>query len=441
MIKASVITIGDEILIGQIIDSNSGWINNEVTKLGFQIINNLSIADTRDAILQALKEQELRVDIIFITGGLGPTKDDITKKTLAEFFNSPLVENQQALEHVHNYFAKANLTGALKDLQKKQAEVPLLAEVIINKLGTAPCMWFEKDVADNKVIFIAMPGVPDEMKSIMTSSVMLKLKNHFNSDYYKARTLLIFGVGEAIISNILENFEDNLNESFKLAYLPNLNQVRLRLSLRVSADEMAQNGITKITLDKKLADKTKQIYELIHSSLNKKVIFGEEEIDGDLLSLTTQKLIAKNYFISTAESCTGGALASFLTSIDGASKYFVGSMVSYATRIKTKLLEIPSDLIDAYSVTSLQVAEAMALNARLKFKTDFALATTGNTNALNKESSLNSGEVFIALAYEDNNQSKVISQHLKFQGDRNRVIQRTNLACLMLLLSKLEQGA
>lgn len=406
---AEIITIGDEILIGQIVDTNSAFLGKELNKVGISIYQITSVQDDKNHILKALKEAEDNADIIIITGGLGPTKDDITKHTICEYFNDTLVENKDVLAHVEHLFS-TYISTPISDLNRKQAQVPSKAKVLMNQFGTAPGMWMEK----NEKVFVSLPGVPYEMKGLITNEVIPALRKKFKFPYIKHRTLLTYGLGESAIANRIEAWEDALPDFIKLAYLPNLGRVRLRLS--------------GITLDKAMLDAEleKQI-ALVLPQIEDIFVGFEEDIS--LEAIVGKQLTELGKTIAVAESCTGGQIAKAITANAGASKYFKGSIVSYATESKVNILDVPKKDIESYSVVSKEVAEAMADHVRKMFNSDYGISTTGNAGPSKGDSDAEVGTVWIAVANED----KVYSEVFNFGNHRDKVIMKaTNKAFEML---------
>ncbi|MBT8295258.1 MAG: CinA family nicotinamide mononucleotide deamidase-related protein, partial [Gramella sp.] len=376
--KAEIITIGDEILIGQIVDTNSAYIAKELNKIGVSVYQITSIQDERDHILQALKEASERADIIIITGGLGPTKDDITKKCLCEFFEDELVRNEEVLKHIEYLFDKY-IDTPISDLNRDQALLPSKAIALHNEYGTASGMWFENEGK----VFVSMPGVPYEMRGIMENEIIPRLIRTFARPVIIHRTVITYGLGESAIAEKIESWEDNLPAEIKLAYLPNLGRVRLRLSAR-GADE----DFLKDLLDRYILSLHEIIGDIIH---------GLE--DDDPVEVVIGKLLVQNgWTLSTAESCTGGRLASKFTEAPGSSASFKGSVVCYSTKSKIELLGVPEEVIQENSVVSAEVAKAMAAGAREKFHTDFAISTTGNAGPTKGDSDAELGTVFIGIA-------------------------------------------
>jgi nicotinamide-nucleotide amidase len=399
---AEIITIGDEILIGQVIDTNSAFIGKELNKIGISVYQITSIQDDRTHLLKAFKDASERVDVVLITGGLGPTKDDITKHTLCEFFNDELVENAEVLAHVEELFAKYISNTPISDINRMQALVPSKAEVLHNANGTAPGMLF----IQNEVTFISMPGVPFEMKHLMTESVIPKLAAYYKRPHIIHRTIVTYGMGESAIAKRIEAWEDNLPSNIKLAYLPNLGKVRLRLSGKgPDYDELAAA----------MNAESDKLYPLI-----KDIVYGLED-DESLEEIVAKLLTDKNLSLSTAESFTGGKIAERITSIPGASNYFKGTVVSYATEAKINVLKVPKELIDEYSVVSAEVAAAMAKRVKELMKTDFAIATTGNAGPTKGDSDAAVGTVFIAI---DGPKSKFV-QEFQMGSTRERVVEKS----------------
>jgi nicotinamide-nucleotide amidase len=399
--KATIITIGDEILIGQIVDTNSAWMAQELNKIGVYVYEIISISDSRDHILSAFAKAESQSDIVLITGGLGPTKDDITKKTICDYLNDELVLNQEVLDHVTQLFAKY-IKDAMVAMNKAQAMVPSRAEIIKNNFGTAPGMW----LVHNEVIFVSMPGVPFEMKEIMRGGVLPKIKAIPGLPFIHHRTILTAGQGESTIATRIEQWENDLPKHIKLAYLPSLGTVRLRLSSR---------GMDKGFIEKTVDDQIRLLLKLIED-----IIVGESN-EESLVDQISRLFKEQGKTLATAESCTGGKIANLITEIPGASEFFKGSTITYATDSKVAILGIDPSLIEQYSVVSTEVAEAMAVAAKKKFKSDYAVATTGNAGPSKGDSDANVGTVYIGIATENE------SFALKFMmgNHRERVIQKT----------------
>ncbi|MFP4845558.1 competence/damage-inducible protein A [Winogradskyella sp. PE311] len=398
--QAEIITIGDEILIGQIVDTNSAFLGKEFNKAGISIYQITSVQDDKAHILKSLKEAEENADIIIVTGGLGPTKDDITKHTICEYFNDSLVENKKVLAHVEHLFSKY-INTPISELNRKQALVPSKAKVLMNLFGTAPGMWLEK----NGKVFVSLPGVPYEMKALITNEVIPALRSKFKFPYIKHKTILTYGLGESAIANRIEAWEDALPKFIKLAYLPSLGKVRLRLSAK--------------SMNKNLVDEEieKQINILLPQI--KDIFVGFEE-DLSLEALIGKQLTEMGKTLSIAESCTGGKIAQAFTANAGASKYFKGSIVSYATESKVNILGVSQADIMSHSVVSKAVAMTMAKNVRELFNTDYAISTTGNAGPSKGESDADVGTVWIAIATKTN----VYSEVFNFSNQREKVINK-----------------
>ena len=397
---AEIITIGDEILIGQIIDTNSAFIASELNNIGISVYQITSVQDDKAHILDALKEARSRARIVIITGGLGPTKDDITKHTFCEFFNDTLIQNKEVLAHIESLFKKY-ISTPISDINREQALVPSKAQVLHNSYGTAPGMWMEED--DH--VFISMPGVPYEMKNLMTNQVLPKLIKKYKRPFIIHKTIMTYGLGESAIAERIATVEDNLPNFIKLAYLPNLGKVRLRLTAKGKDKEVLQNGIKAVSAE---------LYKLIGD-----IITGEEE-EGTIEAVIGKLLTAKKLTMATAESFTGGKIAEQVTSVPGASAYFVGSLVCYATRTKIDILKVPEKLIKKHSVVSAEVAAAMASNIREMMKSDFGVATTGNAGPTKGDSDAPIGTVYIAIASEKG----VNVQEFAMGNHRVRIVQK-----------------
>ena len=398
--KATIVTIGDEILIGQIVDTNSAFIAKSLNKIGVEVHEMLSITDDKQHILDTFSKLQNQSDVVIITGGLGPTKDDITKKTFCDYFEDELVTDENVLTHVteliQNFFKRP-----ITQINKDQALVPSKCSVLFNKVGTAPGMWMEKE----NTVFVSLPGVPFEMKYLVENEVIPRLVSKFSRPYIVHKTIRTYGIGESLLAEKIEPWEDGLPEFIKLAYLPSPGQVRLRLSAR---------GAEELVLLQAIDEQVKKLELLISD-----VIVGYD--DGETIEVVLGKLFKeKGLTIATAESCTGGKIAATLTSVSGSSAYFKGSVVSYATEAKVDILGIPQDTIDRYSVVSAQVAEAMALNVKKIMKTDFAIATTGNAGPNKGEAGAEIGTVIIAIATPYG----VETEEFNFGQPREKVIDR-----------------
>lgn len=398
---AEIVTIGDEILIGQIVDTNSAFLASELRKMGVSVYQISSIQDERNHILTALKEAESRVDLVILTGGLGPTRDDITKRVLCEYFNDQLVEDTQVLSHIEKLFS-TYITTPISDMNRRQALVPSKAVIMENKYGTAPGMWMQ----GSKAIFVSLPGVPFEMKNLFLDQVKPRILSSFTRPVLLQRTLITYGLGESAIAERLTDLEDDLPGHMKLAYLPNLGRVRLRLSI---------SGTDLATLEAELNSRTDTLKSRISD-----ILFGEE--DGETLEETLRKSFTRRKMtLATAESFTGGRIASQLTSVPGASAYFKGSIVSYATEAKTGVLHVPEALVRKHSVVSAEVAMAMAKQVRSLLNTDFAIATTGNAGPEKGDSDSPVGRVFIGISGPDT----TFATEFTMGNHRDRIVQKS----------------
>jgi nicotinamide-nucleotide amidase len=411
---AEIITIGDEILIGQIVDTNSAHIARELNKIGVSVHQITSVEDEHDHILTTLKEAYSRADVILITGGLGPTKDDITKKVLCEFFEDSLVRDDDVLRHIEYLFAKY-VSTPISDLNREQALMPSKAIALHNEYGTAPGLWMKKD---NKV-FIAMPGVPFEMKSLMELEVLPRIIKEFKRPFIYHKTIRTYGLGESAIAARLEEWENDLPVHIKLAYLPSFGTVRLRLSGK---------GTDEVVLKNSIEVEFEKIYPILEDIISD--INGEDE---DITISIRELLNAKNQFLSLAESCTGGQLATEFTKNPGASTCFKGGVVTYATEVKEDVLNVSHAVIEKNSVVSAEVAEEMARNSKLIFKSDYAIATTGNAGPDKGDSDKDVGTVFIGIATPE----KVFSEEFKFGRSREQVLKKTVNKALEMLLKEL----
>ena len=398
--KAEIITIGDEILIGQIVDTNSAFIAKELNNIGISVYQITSVHDDKTHILQAFEAAESNVDIVIITGGLGPTKDDITKTTLAQYFEDTLVYDDAVLNNI-KYLWKHFVKQPLLQVNIDQSLVLSKATALMNKSGSAPGMWIEK----NNTVFISLPGVPYEMKGLMNDEVLPRLSNKFKCPYILHKTVLTYGLGESIIAERIKDWEAALPESVKLAYLPNLGRVRLRLS---------STGFDKEAVIQGVDAQVETLLPLIND-----IFVGFEE-QSSIEQIIGNQLVKLGKSLAVAESCTGGKIAENITSYGGASAFFKGGVVAYATETKLKVLNVPSTLISKHSVVSSEVAEAMAQNVKTVFDSDYGIATTGNAGPSKGDSDAEIGTVFIAIATPD----RVFSQQFNFGQQRLRVMQK-----------------
>ena len=399
--KAAIISIGEEILIGQIVDTNSGFIAKSLDKIGIDIHEIISISDNKKHILETFAKLQNQVDLVLITGGLGPTKDDITKHTFCEYFEDQLVRNEEVEKHVIELIEKA-MNRPASQMNKDQALVPSKCTVLHNAVGTAPGMWMKKE----NTVYISLPGVPYEMKYIVENGIIPKIVKEYKRPYIIHKTILTYGQGESLVAERIEYWENNLPEFIKLAYLPSPGRVRLRLSAR---------GIDKELLEQKINENVLLLTQLIGD-----IIVGYEE-EETIEVMLGRLLTSKNATLATAESCTGGKIAQVITSVPGASNYFKGSVVSYATETKISLLGISSELIKEYSVVSFEVAKEMALAVKRIMNTDYAIATTGNAGPSKGDGNSEIGTVFIAIATPND----LVVEEFNFGQPRGKVIDRT----------------
>ena len=398
--QAEIITIGDEILIGQIVDSNSAFIAKQLNKIGVSVYQITSVQDDRNHILKAFSEAESNADIVIVTGGLGPTKDDITKKTIAYYFDDNLKEDiavRKNIERLWEHFVKRPVMQVNLD----QALVPTKADVLMNKYGSAPGMWLEK----NNTVFIALPGVPYEMKALVDDEVIPKLRAQFKFPYIQHKTFLTYGLGESALAERIETFENELPEYIKLAYLPSLGRVRLRLSAK---------GDSQSQVETEMARQVQLLLPQIED------VFAGFEEDLSIEAVIGKTLTQQSKTVAIAESCTGGMLAERFTANAGASAYFKGSIVSYTREAKINVLKVSEAIINTYSVVSAEVAEAMAQNVLELFGTDYAVATTGNAGPTKDDTSEELGVVYIAIATKEG----VFSEKFSFGNHRFKVINK-----------------
>lgn len=410
---AEIITIGDEILIGQIVDTNSAWMAEKLNEEGIRIKQISSVSDNREHILKALAEAATRADVIFITGGLGPTKDDITKKTLAGYFNVDMVQNEDALANVERIFKKYN--RPLLDVNRKQAEVPANCEVILNNNGTAPGMWFNHE----SKIYISMPGVPFEMKYMMEETVIPKLKSVLKLPVIIHKTILTVGEGESFLAEKIADIEDALPENIKLAYLPKMGQVRLRLSAY---------GENEAELKDKIKTYAQQIVERV--GIN---VVAQEDIS--LEKVVLNFMAGRGLTLSAAESCTGGYISHLITQHAGSSQVFLGGAVSYSYELKESILGVKNETLWQHGAVSQQTVKEMVEGALLNFKSDYAVAVTGIAGPGGATEDKPVGTVWIAVA----NAKKTVTKKFTFGNKRLQNIERTAVAAFFMLITLLKE--
>jgi nicotinamide-nucleotide amidase len=412
--RAAIITIGDEILIGQTVDTNSAWIGSELSKSGFDLFRITSVHDKREDILYALGEVSGKAEIVIITGGLGPTSDDITKAVLCEFFSTQLVINEEVLEMIEEMMRRRK--NPMNENNRRQAFVPESCRILKNARGTAPGMWFEKD----GTIFISMPGVPSEMKYIMTEHVLPELNKRFTSQVIVHRNIMTYGTFEAKLAEILSDYEKGLSGNVRLAYLPSSGVIKLRLTAR---------GSNRIVLDELISGKVSELYRIIPE-----YIYGEnedslEKVVGDLLR-------ERNQTVATAESCTGGEIARLITAIPGSSGYYKGSVIAYANSVKSGILNIPDEIISKHGAVSEEVVCHMANEARRITGTDYCIATSGIAGPDGGTESKPVGTLWMAVS----SAKGTVAVNRVFGTDRASNIKRFSLAALNLLRLQIISG-
>jgi nicotinamide-nucleotide amidase len=412
---AEIITIGDEILIGQIVDTNSAWIAQQLNAIGIRIKQISSVSDSREHILSALSEAKSRVDIILITGGLGPTKDDITKTTLAEYFNIGMVQNQEALDNVARIFAKYN--RPLLEVNIKQADIPANCEVIVNNNGTAPGMWFN---VDGK-IYVSMPGVPHEMMYMVEESVIPKLKATFKLPVITHKTILTVGEGESFLAEKIADIEDSLPSHIKLAYLPKLGSVRLRLSAY---------GDDEATLEHEVRLYADQIIMRVGKSV-------VTDVDVPIEKAILDEMGALGLTLSVAESCTGGYISHLLTQHPGSSKVFLGGAISYSYDLKESMLGVKNETLWHTGAVSEQTVTEMVEGALLNLKSDYAMAVTGIAGPDGGTEDKPVGTVWIAVA----NKNKTVARKFTFGKKRLQNIERTAITAMGMLINLLRENS
>ncbi len=416
--QVEIITIGDEILIGQIVDTNSAFIGQLLNMNGMSVKQISSVSDEREHILKALAEAKSRASVILITGGLGPTKDDITKKTLAEYFNCKMRFDEEAYQDVTNLFAQYG--KEVTPINRLQAEVPEICEVVRNYNGTAPGMWFDVD----GTIYVSMPGVPYEMKAMMQNQIVPKIKERFKLPFIFHKTVLTQGIGESALSELISEWEDSLAAvNIKLAYLPQPGMVRLRLSTKGENET-----VLKLNVEQKIEALKLIIAEYIFGYET----FGEEK---ETLEQIIGKLLKEQgKTISTAESCTGGYISHLITKIPGSSEYYMGSVISYSYDIKENELGVSKEILEKQGAVSQEVVEQMAKAIRKKYKTDYSISASGIAGPGGGTEEKPVGTVWIAVATPE----KVISEKFLFGNNRERNIHKTANAALNMLRKELE---
>lgn len=410
---AEIITIGDEILIGQIVDTNSAWIATTLNDQGIRIKQITSVSDSRDHILEALKAASQRAELIIITGGLGPTKDDITKKTLAEYFGVGFRRDERALENVKRIFAKSN--RPLLAINEQQAEVPQNAIVLQNQNGTAPGMWFQQ----GNHVYVSLPGVPFEMKYLIEEEVLPRVKVHFDLSAIVHHTILTAGLGESFLAEAIADIEDSLPAHIHLAYLPKLGQVRLRLSA------YGENGphLTR-EIEEYVAKITARIPEYVIVS---------EDIPLEVAALNV--LEEKKLTLTVAESCTGGFLSHLFTQHSGASSVFLGGAVTYSNELKIKILDVQENTLQTFGAVSEETVIEMANGASRNFSSDYAIAISGIAGPGGGTETKPVGTVWVAVS----GKTRTITHKYSFSGRRTQNIERAAINSIVLLLKLVKE--
>lgn len=412
MNRVTIVPIGDEILIGQIMETNSTFLSKELDEMGFRVDRIIAISDTSEAIREVMEAELGRANLVVLTGGLGPTKDDVTKQTFCEFFSDHLIEDKEVLGHVtrllESYYKKP-----ISETNKKQALVPSKALVLKNRVGTAPGMLMKKE----GTVFVSLPGVPFEMKTIFTEQLRPYIQAHFQAEHNVHRTIMTYGIGESLLAEYIAEWEEALPKGVSLAYLPSFGRVRLRLTTR-GKDRKQLETVLQRCIDE--FPESARLYVTAYEDV------GIEVSVGELLKKSGKS-------ISFAESCTGGGLAQRLASIPGASAYLKGGVVTYATHSKTKVLGVSEDLIDRYSVVSGQVAKSMAVCAKALFQSDYAVATTGNAGPSKGDSDAEVGTVYIGIATPEGSYAR----EFHFLPPREKVVQDSISKGLQLICKEL----
>lgn len=410
---AEIITIGDEILIGQIVDTNSAWMAKQLNLIGVSVKQITSVSDDEQHILSALADAETRADIILITGGLGPTKDDITKKTLAKYFDMGFRNDAGALEMVRQIFEK--FKRPLLDINIQQADVPDGCEVIVNKNGTAPCMWFER----NEKIFVSMPGVPYEMMYLMDDEILPRIKSRFKLPSIVHKTILTANIGESFLAKEIEHIEDSLPAHIKLAYLPKLGQVRLRLSAKGDNEQNLKAEV--------------EVYaQQIISKVSKFVVVAEDiPLEKAIINLMKDNGLT----LSTAESCTGGYIAHLITQHPGCSSVYWGGAVAYAYELKESILGVAENTLTKFGAVSEQTVVEMSEGAVKHFGTDYSIAVSGIAGPDGGTEDKPVGTVWISIS----SKTKTVAKVFNFSNKRIQNIERSAASALTMLLNLLKE--
>lgn len=407
-IQATIITIGDELLIGQVIDTNSAFIAQSLNAIGVVVKSRVAVGDNKKDIVDAIDLAIAQNKVVILTGGLGPTADDITKPLLNEYFGGKMIVHQPSLDHITHIFEHIHKRPMI-ERNRKQAEVPDLCEVLFNETGTAPGMLFTK----NETLIFSLPGVPHEMKWLMNNHVIEKIQQRFIANYVSHRTLLTAGIGESFLAELISQFELDLPASIKLAYLPNYGMVRLRLT-GASDNEQALNN---------------QLNDLFASLKTYVTDYLVTDVDEALEEVVGKLLKANNQTVATAESCTGGYIGHLLSKHAGSSQFYTGGIISYDNRIKTEFLDVPVDILQTVGAVSKQAVEQMAIAVRSKMKTDFAVSVSGIMGPSGQTDEKPIGMVWIGVA----NKEKVVSKVHYLRFDRHKNIEVTANQAINLL--------
>jgi nicotinamide-nucleotide amidase len=410
-VEAEIITIGDEILIGQTVDTNSAWMGQRLNDVGVDVDRVVSIRDTKEAIVEALENVKPKTKLVLLTGGLGPTKDDITKYTLQDYFGGDLVFNQEAYDNVERIFKM--FKKEVIEVNRLQAMIPSTCIMLLNEMGTAPGMLFERD----GVHYVSMPGVPYEMKHLIRTHVLPLIKEKLNPGVVIHRTILTQGLGESFLAEIIKDWQDSLHEEISLAYLPSAGMVKMRLTVK-GRDEKFLNELIEDAVAKLLPQIEKYVYGTENDTL--------ESVVGALLK-------NDNATLSSAESCTGGNIARLLTTIPGSSAYFIGSVVAYHNNVKQNMLDVSENDLKTYGAVSEPVVLQMANGAKEKFGTDYAVATSGIAGPDGGTKDKPVGTIWIAVA----GPKRTITRKFNFGNNRLRNIQKTSFMALNMLREEL----
>lgn len=406
-ILAEVITIGDEILFGQITDTNTQWIGAELTKIGIRTVRKSSVGDTREAILAVLEEATQRADLVILTGGLGPTKDDITKVTLCDYFNTSLERNPEALAFVTQFFEKRG--RQITEINARQADLPINATYVPNDWGTAPGMWFY----ENDTVYVSLPGVPFEMKNLMQYRIIPMLQKQFETPVIVHKIIRTVGIGESFLAETIANWEDSLPPHIKLAYLPSFGQVRLRLT---------GTGTDSGRMKEEIDAQVQTVLPLIQS-----YVFGYD--DDELETVVAKLLSEKSWMLATAESCTGGFVASQVTKYSGSSAYFVGGVVSYSNTVKVSQLGVKPETLSQFGAVSEQTVREMAEGVRKVLGANVGIATSGIAGPNGGTPEKPVGTIWIACSTE----KQTVARLLKLGPYREQNIQLTSVYVFNLL--------